>query len=117
MSQFQSIGVFFFCRCIQGFFNNVNSLGKAFVFEFCDVDFIALAFSSKGFLSIVLSKIFPKLGVYVYKSFNNSYGTTCFLWFVVNGIVTGLFFLGFYLWKYSDNTQEAVNRRNKLLKD
>ena len=79
-------------------------MGKAFVFEFADVDFIALAFSSKGFLSIVLSNVFPKVGVVAYSYFNNSYGATCFLWFVVNAIITGLFFVGFFVWKYSDNT-------------
>lgn len=49
----------FLCRVIQGFFNNVNSLGKAYVFEFADVDYIAVAFSSKGFLSIVMANFFP----------------------------------------------------------
>lgn len=58
-TQFTSLGALFFCRIIQGFFNNVNSLGKAYVFEFADVDYIGYAFSSKGFLSIVLANFFP----------------------------------------------------------
>lgn len=79
-------------------------MGKAYVFEFADVDFIAMAFSSKGFLSIVLSNIFPRLGDFVYNFTGKSYAYTCFIWFVLNAITTGLFVLGFYLWRYSDNT-------------
>ena len=58
--------MFFFCRVIQGLFNNINSLGKAFIFEFVDVDFISMAFVAKGFFSIVLSNAFSKIGQVVY---------------------------------------------------
>jgi len=37
-------------------------LGKAYVFEFADVEFISMAFAAKGFFSIVLSNAFSKIG-------------------------------------------------------
>jgi hypothetical protein len=117
-TQFTSIGAMLCCRIIQGFFNNVNSLGKAFVFEFSDVDYIGYAFSSKGFLSIVLANFFPRIGTYIFKEvFDSNYVKSCWFWFGVNAVIAGLFFLGFFVWKYSENTQEAVSRRNKLLKE
>lgn len=57
------------------------------------------------------------MGEVVYNFFNKDYKNTCWFWFAFNTAFVVAFYLGFFLWKYSDNTQEAVNRRNKLLKD
>ncbi len=116
-TQLTSLNAIFFCRVVQGFFNNVNSLGKSYVFEFCDVDLIKLAFSTKGFIAIVLSNFFPQIGNFVYDFFDKDYQKCCWVWFAFNTFFTIGFFVCFFVWKYSDNTQDAVNRRNKLLKD
>lgn len=112
-----SIEAIYFCRVLQGFFNNINSLGKTYVFEFADVDYIALAFSMKGFIAIVLANFFPQIGVKLYKGLGNSFPNTCFVWFVFSAAITVAFYFCFFVWKYSENTQEAVNRRAKLLKE
>lgn len=116
-TQLTSLNAIFFCRVVQGFFNNVNSLGKSYVFEFCDVDLIKLAFSTKGFIAIVLSNFFPQIGNWVYDKLGKDYQSCCWVWFAFNTFFTVAFFVIFFVWKYSDNTQDAVNRRNKLLKD
>lgn len=71
----------------------------------------------KGFIGIVLSNFFPEIGVRLYRYLGRDFKKTCFFWAIFNVVITVIFYVSFYLWKYSENTQDAVNRRNKLLKD
>jgi hypothetical protein len=88
---------------LQGFFDNINSLGKAYVFEFSDIDYISIAFSIMGFLDIVIANAFPKIGLWVYE-FAGDFKTACFYWFIVSVIVASCFYVCFFVWNYSDNT-------------
>ncbi len=112
-----SIEAIFFCRVLQGFFNNINSLGKTYVFEFADVDYISVAFSMKGFIAILLQNFFPQIGVKIYELFGKNFQITCLFWFGFNAVIAIAFYFCFFVWSYSENTQEAVNKRNRLLKD
>jgi len=74
-----------------------------------------MAFSAKGFMGIIFLNIFPIIGEWTYKQFGFNFKYCCYFYCIVNFISAGIFFVTFYIWKYSENTQEAVNRRKKLL--
>ncbi len=81
----------------------MNSLGKAYVFEFADVDYIQMAFSTTGFIDIVIANTFPKVGTFVYEKAGN-FERACFFWGFFSLISGVIFYLTFFVWKYSENT-------------
>ena len=57
----------------------------------------------KGFIAIVLGNIMPKFGTVVY-NWLEDFRTCCIFWIIFNTIVSAIFYVTFYIWKYSDNT-------------
>lgn len=94
----------YFCRILQGLFDTLNSIGKSYVFEFCDVDYLELSFTTKGFVAIVMGNVFPIIGNHVYDYFDKDYKSACYFWFIFNLIMGGLFYLFFFILPVSDNT-------------
>jgi hypothetical protein len=73
------------------------------VFEFADIDYISLAFSIKGILDIVIANAFPFIGVYIYELMGD-FQNACLFWFIFSLGISLIFYLCFFVWKYSDNT-------------
>lgn len=111
----ESLGMIFFCRVLQGFFDVLNSVGKSFVFEFCDVDYIQFCFTFKGIVAILMGNLIPPIGAWLYEYYEQDYASCCYVMGVFSIIVAVTFYVFFYLLPYSDNTQLAQEKRKKLL--
>jgi hypothetical protein len=101
-----SIEVVYFGRVLQGFFDNINSVGKSFIFEFADRDYIELCFTFKGFAALIISNAFPWIGNKVYDFYDKDYSSCCMFWFWFNVAIAAIFYLFFYILPISENTQE-----------
>ena len=66
-------------------------------------------------MALVMGNVIPPIGVKLYTYFERDYAKCCFAVFIFALFVAGLFFVFFYLFPYSDNTQEAIEKRKKLL--
>lgn len=94
----------------------MNSVGKSFTFEFCDVDYLQICFSLKGLVALVMGNVIPPIGVKLYNNWTDKdFGACCNVLGVFSLIVAGVFYVCFYLLPYSDNTQDALEKRKKLL--
>lgn len=111
-----SLGMIFFCRVLQGLFDVLNSVGKSFTFEFCDVDYIQICFTIKGFVALVMGNIIPPIGVDIYHKYcEKDYALCCWYMAIFSFAMAAVFYVAFYLLPYSDNTQDAIDKRKKLL--
>ena len=91
-------------RVLQGLFDVLNSVGKSFVFEFCDMDYIKICFTLKGFIAIVMGNAIPALGNTIYEHYEKDFQACCWVMFIFSLFVAGTFYVAFYLLPYSDNT-------------
>lgn len=111
-----SLGIFYFCRVLQGLFDVLNSVGKSFTFEFCDIDYIQICFTIKGLVALVMGNVIPPIGVKLYHKYTDrDFAACCNVMGVFSLIIAVVFYVCFYLLPYSDNTQEAIDKRKKLL--
>jgi MFS family permease len=106
-----SIEMVYFARVLQGFFDNINSVGKSFIFEFADRDYIEICFTFKGFAALVCGNVFPKIGNWVYDGFNRDYPSSCMFWFWFSVVISVIFYVLFYVLPISENTQEAYDKK------
>lgn len=87
----------FFFRFMTGFFNNINTVGKDFIFEFAKPKYRQYAFSLKSSFTMLGMWIGPLFGYYIYVHYNRSFeDSMAFLAFLYL-IACGLFIIFFYL--------------------
>lgn len=100
-----SLGIFYFCRVLQGLFDVLNSVGKSFTFEFCDVDYLQICFTIKGLVALVMGNVIPPIGVKLYHKYTDrDFAACCNILGVFSLIISVVFYVCFYLLPYSDNT-------------
>lgn len=79
-----------FCRFIAGIALNIHTVGKDFLFEFCDENYRQLGLSIDSSFSLLGGLAGPFIGHYLYYRFDKNFETTCLA-------IAFLFFIGFIL--------------------
>lgn len=110
-----SIEMVYFARLLMGFFDNINSVGKSFIYEFADRDYSDFCFTFKGFAALIISNIFPLIGNWVYDFYDKDYANCCLFWFWFNLTIGAVFYVFFYILPISDNTEGNYAKKQKLL--
>ncbi len=110
-----SIEMVYFARLLMGFFDNINSVGKSFIYEFADRDYSDFCFTFKGFAALVISNIFPLIGNWAYDYYDKDYANCCLYWFWFNLTIGAIFYVFFYILPISDNTEGNYAKKQKLL--
>ena len=87
----------FAARFATGFFNNVNTVGKDFIFEFAKPEYRQYAFSIKSCFTVAGIFVGPLLGFYMYQYFDSDFGKCTMLLFWLYMVAAVLFVLLFML--------------------
>ena len=89
----------FFFRFMTGFFNNINTVGKDFIFEFAKPEYRQYAFSLKSSFTMLGMWIGPLFGYYIYiyydRSFEDSMAFLAFLYLIACVLFIVFFYLDF----------------------
>ncbi len=86
----------FFMRFIAGCMQNMNNVGKDFIFEFADDDHKQYAFSLKSCFGVVALFITPSIGYYLYSKSGKSFILCCFYISLIYIVGIILFIIVFY---------------------
>ena len=78
------------CRFVAGIALNIHTVGKDFLFEFCNENYRQLGLSMDSVFSLFGGLAGPFIGHYLYNSFDKDFETTCLA-------IAFLFFIGFIL--------------------
>lgn len=84
-------------RFWTGFFNNINTVGKDFIFEFAKPAYRQYAFSLKSCFTVGGIFVGPLLGYYIYNHFGCSLERSLMLLFWMYMVACGLFILVFMI--------------------
>ena len=99
----------FAARFATGFFNNVNTVGKDFIFEFAKPAYRQYAFSIKSCFTVAGIFIGPLIGFYMYVYFDSDFGKCTILLFWLYMIAALLFVLLFMVDMRESVEGEAAN--------
>lgn len=97
MGQVVSLYFIYFIRFFIGFFLNMNSVGKAFVFEFANINYRQYAFSVRTEFTFVAIFCGPLLGYYVYMYSGRSFSLSLIYMSGTYLIGIVLFYIVFFL--------------------
>ena len=84
------IFVICFCRFIAGIALNIHTVGKDFLFEFCDENYRQIGLSIDSAFGLMGNLLGPYIGFYLYNKFDHSFDQTVLF-------IAFLFFIGFVL--------------------
>ena len=89
--------LFFLLRFLTGFSNNINTIGKDFIFEFTKPEYRQYAFSIKSSFTMLGMWVGPLLGYLMYVYFDRSFSKSLAFLAVLYMIACLLFIIFFYL--------------------
>lgn len=95
--QATNLNWFFFFRILTGFFNNINTVGKDFIFEFTKPQYRQYAFSLKSSFTMLAMWVGPLLGYFIYVHYNRSFADSMQFLAILYMIGCILFVIFFYL--------------------
>lgn len=95
-------------RLLCGLMHNINTVGKDFIFEFCNDKYRQRAFSFKSCFSILASFAGPFVGYHIYMHTGKSFAQSCVIIAGVYLIALTLFLVFFYLIKSDLNATRSV---------
>lgn len=88
---------FFMFRILTGFFNNINTVGKDFIFEFAKPKYRQYAFSIKSVFTMLGIWISPLMGYYLYNHYDKSLEKSMTFLAMLFMMACGLFIAFFYI--------------------
>jgi MFS family permease len=92
-----NLSLVYACRFFTGVFNNINTVGKDFIFEFAKPNYRQYAFSLKSCFTVAGTFVGPFLGFYLYTWSGNSLRTSLICLGALYLTAVVLFILVFYI--------------------
>lgn len=103
-----------FCRFICGFFHNLNTVGKDFVFEFCRPEYRQYAFSFKSCFGIFASFVGPFIGYHIYQFTGKSFFLSSLVVSCFYIVALILFVIVFYFFYTPGEIEDRLDLENLL---